>query len=94
MAEGIKYDTGKLRLDLVPAEAIEAIGSVLTGGAEKYGENTWQAVSINRYEAALLRHLMAYKKGEKIDPDSGNPHLWHVLTNAAFMVCLEQWAGK
>ena len=38
--------------------------------------------------AALLRHLMAYQAGEVNDPESGMPHLWHVATNAAFLVVL------
>ena len=43
----------------------------------------------SRYVAELLRHLMAYQAGERRDPESGMPHLWHVATNAAFLVALE-----
>ncbi len=87
---GLKFDEGKLRLDLIPADAINAIGAVMTFGAQKYGANNWQGVEIERYEAALMRHLMAYKGGKALDPDSGLPHLYHVLCNAAFMVCLDK----
>lgn len=89
-SSGLKYDNGKLRLDLLPPEAIRALGNILSHGAEKYGPNTWRGVSIERYEAAMLRHWLAWKEGETIDPESGLPHLAHMLTNAAFMVGLDK----
>ena len=85
---GLKYDDGKPRLDLVPPEAVMALGRVLTYGAEKYAPNSWRGVEPERYVAALLRHLMAYQMGETHDPESEMPHTWHVLTNAAFLVAL------
>ena len=36
-----------------------------------------------------LGQVMTWRSGEVRDPESGMPHLWHVLTNAAFMVYLE-----
>ena len=57
MPEGKKYDTGKLRMDLIPPEAERALAAVLTMGAEKYGPNNWRGVEPERYEAALRRHL-------------------------------------
>ena len=86
---GLKYDEGKTRLDLVPPEAVMALGRVLTYGAEKYEPNSWRGVEPERYVAALLRHLMAYREWAKQhDPESEMPHMWHVLTNAAFLVAL------
>ena len=38
ITDGLKHDGGKPRLDLVPPEIIEAVGVVMTHGAEKYGE--------------------------------------------------------
>ncbi len=89
MSDGRKDDQGKDRYDLVPPIAYRAIASVMTHGAETYGENNWQGVAISRYYAALMRHLMAWREGEALDK-SGMPHLWHVLTNAAFMVYLDK----
>lgn len=88
--EGKKYDTGKLLLRLSPPEAIRAMGEVLTYGAGKYGHNNWRGVEAFRYEAALLRHWLAWREGEWLDAESGLPHLWHVLCNAAFLVALEE----
>lgn len=44
ITDGLKHDGGKLRLSIVPAEAIEAIGAVMTHGAEKYGKDTYKQV--------------------------------------------------
>lgn len=84
--EGIKHDAGKLRMDLIPPSALEALAEVLTYGAQKYAPNSWQAVEPERYHAALLRHLCAWMRGEKVDVESGISHLRHVLCNAAFLV--------
>ncbi len=82
----VKFDTGKLRMDLLPPDALEALARILTDGAEKYGEYNWsKGMKWSRPYAALLRHLMAFWAGQDNDPESGHPHLWHVLTNAVFL---------
>ncbi len=85
--ESKKYDEEKVRMDLVPLECVENVGKILTFGAKKYGDNTWQDLPNfwSRYKAALLRHLTAIDKGELIDPESGLPHIDHVLCNAVFL---------
>lgn len=94
--DGKKDDQGKLRMDLVPPEAIEAIAEVLTYGARKYGENTWQNLpEFNRRQyAATLRHLLAWKKGQMLDAESGISHLQHALTDIAFLVWYETQIGR
>ena len=42
ITDGLKHDGGKPRLSLVPAKAIIAIGTVMTHGAQKYGEKKLQ----------------------------------------------------
>ena len=91
---GMKYDSGKPRMDLLLAgcpQALEQVSSILTFGAEKYAEHSWQTVpnGDSRYLAALLRHLTAHAKGEKTDPESGMSHLAHAACNALFILELE-----
>ena len=90
--EGLKYDTGKLRWDLLQYDCIEDIVKILTFGAEKYGPNNWQGVEPfeDRYFAALMRHLVAYRNGEKIDPESGLSHLAHAGCNIMFLTWYEK----
>ena len=89
---GVKHDEHKNRLDLIEPEFIEGVGEVLTFGAEKYEPNSWQKVedAENRYYAALFRHLMAYRRGEKVDPESGLSHLKHIACNAMFLLHFEE----
>ena len=90
MSDARKDDGGKPRMDLIPPEAMVALGLVLGGGADKYGERNWeQGMAWGRVTGALLRHLTAWMGGEIRDPGSGLPHSWHVLTNAAFLVTYE-----
>lgn len=73
-----KHDGGKLRYDLVPTEALADIVSVLSFGADKYGDRNWeQGLECSRLYAAVHRHLAAYWSGETFDKESGHPHLAH-----------------
>jgi hypothetical protein len=85
--EGLKYDDDKLRWDLLPLSALNDTVRVITFGAKKYGPNNWQAVKDgpNRYLAAALRHIVALQDGEKLDPESGIPHVAHAITNLVFV---------
>ena len=82
-----KYDQNKTRMDLVPLSVVESIAKVLTMGAQKYAENSWQNLPDfwKRYKAALLKQLTANDKDELIDQKSGLPYIDHVLCNAAFL---------
>lgn len=93
---GMKNDVkdGKIRWELVPLDLIEWVAKVYTFGATKYKAYSWQHIGktedgtneFQRYKAALLRHLVAHEKGEFLDPESGLPHLAHVLWNAIAML--------
>jgi hypothetical protein len=85
---GRKFDNDKLRYDLLDPFFEEAVVDVLTHGAKKYEDNNWKSVEpfYDRYYAALRRHILAWRKGEKIDPDSGRPHLAHALCNIYFLM--------
>lgn len=85
-----KADRGKLRLTLVPPRANIAMAHVREYGTNKYKDpENWRRVEAERYRDALYRHWIAYLMGETHDKESGLPHMWHVLTNAAFLVDLE-----
>ncbi len=83
-----KDDGGKPRVSLVEPEFVLGTAKILTFGANKYGKNNWKTAKtedIERYNDALLRHLYAYLGGEKIDPESGQPHLYHISCNIMFL---------
>jgi len=83
---GTKFDEGKLRYDLMPVHSLEGVVKILTFGAQKYDDNNWRKMeNLDRYYAALMRHLEAVRKGEWLDSESGCPHLDHVMCNTIFL---------
>jgi hypothetical protein len=83
-----KDDNGKLRWDLLPLDVVEKLVEIYEFGANKYEENSWRTIEngYKRCRAALFRHLTAYDKGERVDPESGKSHLAHAAWNALSMV--------
>jgi hypothetical protein len=85
----------KLPLHLWP-ETATALGCLgLLDGALKYGRSNFREAGIRSsvYFDAARRHLNAWFEGEDLDPDSGLPHLAHVLATVAIVVDA-QAAGK
>lgn len=87
---GVKFDDGKIRFDLLPPEGPKAVATILAVGAKKYAARNWeQGMDWSRPFAAMQRHLWAWWAGEKNDPDSGLPHLWHAACNCFFLIAYE-----
>ena len=85
-----KADAGKPRPTLVPVSLIEAVASIREYGVAKYRDpDNWKKVDAERYRNAAYRHWLAYIKGEKLDPESGLPHLHHCACNLAFLIEME-----
>lgn len=81
-----KHDDGKPRYDLVPWEAVEGIAVAMTAGAKKYGERNWEkGLSWGRLFAATLRHLVAWIRGQNVDPTDGKHHLDGALASLAML---------
>lgn len=90
---GCKDDADKLRYDLMDVNFEEEMAKVLTEGAKKYEENSWQNVpnAKERYYAALRRHTAAYRKGELINEEDGNVStLAQIAINAMFLYVLSK----
>lgn len=91
LTEGTKFDDGKTRLDLIPPEALFALGHILTFGANKYDDRNWEkGMKWSRVWGATLRHGFAWLRGEKKDPETGYSHLWHMLCCVMFLVVYEE----
>ena len=91
MAEGIKYDSAKPRMNLLPPKAIIEVSKVLTFGAEKYDAENWRKLDDlqNRYTAGALRHIFAHMDGEQLDPETNLSHLAHALCCLLFKLEIE-----
>lgn len=91
--EGDKHDQDKLRTDLLPVEAMEAVAEVLTYGAKRYSERNWEkGISYSRCYGATLRHLFAWWRGETNDPETGFNHLAHAACEIFFLLTFTQRA--
>ena len=86
-----KHDKDKVRLDLITPDFIIEVGKVLTFGANKYAPESWKQVPNlqDRYYAATLRHLLAYRNGIKVDSETGLSHLAHAACNIMFLMYAE-----
>ena len=91
---GVKLDTGKRRVSLIVCgfpRALECVADVGTFGANKYSDNGWASVpnGRQRYTDAMLRHLLAEARGEKLDAESSMRHAACVAWNALARLELE-----
>jgi hypothetical protein len=70
---------------------VAVVVAVLSFGSTKYTPNGWQREedgAADRYYAAVLRHLVAWRRGEATDPESGLPHLAHAACGLLFLLWL------
>jgi len=84
---GVKFDTGKPPLGLIPRQALIAEAQVLAFGATKYGRDNWRGgMDWSRLTDAALRHLTAFIDGEDVDPETGISHLAHARCCMGFLL--------
>ena len=92
LGPGMKFDGEKPDWSLLDLNILEDTVKVLDFGAKKYQRDNWQKVENGeqRYYAALIRHLNAFRAGEEADPESGISHLGHAMCCLLFMSYLDQ----
>lgn len=78
----------KTPLHLIPTVAMTAEAEALRHGAEKYQQWNWRESGIHAttYIGSILRHLVAWRDGEDVDPESGISHLGHIRANCAILL--------
>jgi hypothetical protein len=88
-----KFDSGKVRMDLLPIRPLKDVAEILTYGADKYGSDNWREgkpIAHSRHYAGIQRHLMAYWSGEDLDPETGKSHLAHAACGLLFFLELSK----
>lgn len=87
---GLRYDNGKLPIDLIPFDALLVLAAVYEQGTEKYAVRNWEkGMAWSRMIKSLLRHFMYWALGEKYDSESGLPHLAHLVWNGLGLLTYE-----
>jgi hypothetical protein len=80
---------GKAPLALLPRAGLEVAAAAMEHGALKYWPGNWRDCppdEVATYRHALLRHCTAFcNDNEVLDPESGVPHLGHIIAGAAIM---------
>ena len=68
---GLRYNEGKVRMDLLPWDALEALAEHYTRGAAKYADRNWEkGMKWNKGCAgSLVRHLGKWSLGEDKDAE-------------------------
>lgn len=82
--QGLRYDQGKNRLDLIPAEWEWELGRVTSFGTTKYPARNWEmGMDWGKVAGPARRHLNKFLRGERIDEESQCHHLalaaWNLL---------------
>lgn len=84
--EGLRFNQGKQRYELLHPVAQEGIVKVLSKGAEKYAPKNWEkGMSWSSVVASLKRHLAEFEKGIDYDEETKLLHIDHIQCNAHFL---------
>lgn len=89
IAKGVKHDSHKLRMSLIPNSTLAEVVKVLEFGAEKYSPDNWKHVddARTRYFDAAQRHIMTWWDNDnQTDPESGRHHLAHAICCLLFLM--------
>ena len=85
-AQAKRYNKGKLLASAIDPHFEEEVLKVLTFGAEKYGRNNWLVgLPFSELLDSVMRHLLAIRKGEDRDAESGCLHSAHIACNMMFL---------
>jgi len=101
LSEGLKFDGGKVRLELIPPELLYATASILTFGAEKYDDRNWElGMKWSRVFGAMMRHMWSWWGGKQptnvnfvfgsLDDETNQSHLWHAACCLSFLITYEE----
>lgn len=79
----MRFDAGKAPMHLLPPDALLGLAKVYAFGAKKYAPRNWEkGMDWSRVYDSLIRHTLAFWAGEDLDPESGLPHVDHMVWNA------------
>ncbi len=96
--QGLRFNAGKLRVDLVPADVIEAMATVLgyacTQRVPPYPPRNWErGMPWSDVTASLERHLLDLKLGRRLDPSGTGLRTSALLLTNAAIVCAYDMRG-
>lgn len=79
----LRFNEGKPQFSHLSPHFIEEMMKVMTSANKKYPYlNYSKKQDVRTASDSLMRHFLAFQKGEDLDQESGQHHLAHVATNA------------
>jgi hypothetical protein len=80
-----RHNNGKPRLSFTML-GTTGEAAVWEFGARKYSRGNWtKGVPFTEGADSLLRHLSAFLKGQDLDPETGLPHVDHIICCAKIL---------
>lgn len=93
--KALRYNAAKRRWSLVHFRSLEPMVQVLEFGADKYAPDNWKnEMDKKQILESLTRHLAALMDGERNDPESGLPHIGHIMANGMFFAFHDEQKKK
>lgn len=90
--EGVKYDAGKVQMELLDPSFLEGTAAVLTFGAAKYDAYNWaKGMQWSRVFGALMRHMWKFWRGQELDEETGISHLYHASCCLMFLAHYQKY---
>ena len=87
---GARYNVGKPDYGLMPMHLFDEVCLVWTYGAKKYAPWNWaKGMDWTVPFACICRHMFAWFRGERNDPESGLSHLAHAICNLMMLIHYE-----
>lgn len=88
---GVKHDSQKPPMDLLPYDSLEEIAKVLGFGKDKYGAYNWkEGISYSRLIAAAMRHLGQFNNGVDLDEEAKTLHTANAACNLLFLIWMQK----
>jgi hypothetical protein len=88
---GARFNAGKPAMELIPLGGLEPAARVFEYGAKKYAAWNWaKGMPWSVVVGCMMRHLAAMQRGEDLDPESGLPHVGHLLCNALMLATFRE----
>lgn len=89
-----RQNAGKPPLHLLPLDGLVLVAWVLAFGAEKYSARGWEKAAADGVMSwtdcvrAMLSHTSKLLVGQRLDAESGLPHVAHIACNALFLCAM------
>jgi hypothetical protein len=84
--KSLRFNEGKIQTRELDPDFILGMGEVLTRSRGKYEHFNWQKpTNFSTPFESMMRHLMAFQKGEEVDSESLCHHLLHCAVNIMFL---------